>query len=86
MKVKFWGVRGSIPSPVSGSIIKSKIEKILTLATPSDILNPESIEKFLKTLNFSTISTYGGNTTCLEVRDSDNNIIIIDAGTGLREL
>ncbi len=50
MKIKFWGVRGSIP--VSG-------------------------ENFNK---------YGGNTTCVEVVTDDNNIVIIDAGTGLRSL
>lgn len=30
--------------------------------------------------------TYGGNTTCMEIRTSDDKIIIIDAGTGIREL
>lgn len=29
---------------------------------------------------------YGGNTTCLEVRLSDNQLIILDAGTGIRKL
>jgi phosphoribosyl 1,2-cyclic phosphodiesterase len=29
---------------------------------------------------------YGGNTPCVEVRDKDNNLIILDAGSGLREL
>jgi phosphoribosyl 1,2-cyclic phosphodiesterase len=29
---------------------------------------------------------FGGNTTCIEVLTSDNNRIIIDAGTGIREL
>jgi phosphoribosyl 1,2-cyclic phosphodiesterase len=31
-------------------------------------------------------SNYGGNTTCLEVRLDDGTRIIIDAGTGIREL
>jgi len=30
--------------------------------------------------------SYGGNTTCLEVRLDDGTLIIIDAGTGIREL
>jgi phosphoribosyl 1,2-cyclic phosphodiesterase len=47
MKVKFWGVRGSIPSP-----------------------GPSTVR-------------YGGNTTCIEVRTDNNELIIIDAGTGL---
>jgi len=29
---------------------------------------------------------YGGDTTCIEVRSKDNDIIIIDAGTGIRKL
>lgn len=29
---------------------------------------------------------YGGNTTCLEIRNKNNDIIIIDAGSGIREL
>ena len=31
-------------------------------------------------------SKYGGNTTCVEVLLSDGKIVIIDAGTGIREL
>jgi phosphoribosyl 1,2-cyclic phosphodiesterase len=29
---------------------------------------------------------YGGNTTCLEVRTDDDELVILDAGTGIREL
>lgn len=29
---------------------------------------------------------YGGNTTCIEVRDAGDEVIIIDAGTGIRKL
>lgn len=47
MKVKFWGVRGSIASP-----------------------GPSTVR-------------YGGNTTCIEIRTDNNELIIIDAGTGL---
>jgi phosphoribosyl 1,2-cyclic phosphodiesterase len=86
MKVKFWGVRGSIGSPLTGDAIRKKMEKILSLATPSDIQTPETVNSFLNSLSFSTISTYGGNTTCLEVRDSKDQLYIIDGGTGLRDL
>jgi len=47
MKLRFWGVRGSIPSP-----------------------GPNTVR-------------YGGNTTCLEVRTDDGQLIILDAGTGI---
>jgi len=29
---------------------------------------------------------YGGNTTCVEVRGDDGHLVILDAGTGIREL
>jgi phosphoribosyl 1,2-cyclic phosphodiesterase len=48
-RVKFWGVRGSIPTP-----------------------GPDTVR-------------YGGNTSCVEVR-GDGEIIILDAGSGIRLL
>lgn len=48
-RVKFWGVRGSIPSP-----------------------GPDTVH-------------FGGNTSCIEIR-AGGEIIILDAGTGLRGL
>ena len=47
MKIRFWGVRGSIASP-----------------------GPKTVR-------------YGGNTTCIEIRTDSNELIIIDAGTGI---
>ncbi|PPD28988.1 MAG: MBL fold metallo-hydrolase [Methylomonas sp.] len=47
MKFKFWGVRGSIPTPGA------------------------------KTVKF------GGNTTCIEVTTGSNDLLILDAGTGI---
>ncbi len=49
MKIKFWGVRGSIPCP-----------------------GPHTMK-------------YGGNTACVELRFEDR-LIIIDAGSGIRDL
>ena len=48
-RVKFWGVRGSIPVPGAATV------------------------------------RYGGNTSCVEVR-ADGEIIILDAGSGIRPL
>jgi phosphoribosyl 1,2-cyclic phosphodiesterase len=51
MKIKFWGVRGSIPCP-----------------------GPHTVK-------------YGGNTVCLELRLKETDrLIILDAGSGIREL
>ena len=48
-RLKFWGVRGSIPVPGSSTV------------------------------------RYGGNTSCVEVR-ADGEMIVLDAGTGIRPL
>lgn len=48
--MRFWGTRGSIPSPGASTV------------------------------------RYGGNTPCVELRTSDGWLIILDAGTGIREL
>ena len=47
MKVRFWGVRGSIASP-----------------------GPKTVR-------------YGGNTTCIEIRTDNNELLVLDAGTGI---
>jgi phosphoribosyl 1,2-cyclic phosphodiesterase len=47
MKLKFWGVRGSIASPGEKTV------------------------------------RYGGNTTCIEIRSDNNELIILDGGTGI---
>lgn len=50
MQIRFWGVRGTIPTP-----------------------GPETVK-------------VGGNTSCIEVRTSDKQLIILDAGSGIRGL
>lgn len=50
MRIRFWGVRGTIPTPGSETI------------------------------------KYGGNTSCVEITTADKQLIIIDAGSGIRHL
>ncbi len=86
MNVKFWGVRGSIPAPLSPEQVRSRIAAVLQRARPEDLANAESRERFLGTLPPHLFGTVGGNTTCLEVMLSDGRSIVFDGGTGLREL
>jgi len=66
--------------------IADKIRRALTLATPKDIASKDSIDRFIESLPFSVRASYGGCTTTLEVRSDNDDIIIIDAGTGIRDL
>ncbi|MES0488653.1 MAG: MBL fold metallo-hydrolase [Leptospirales bacterium] len=86
MRVKFWGVRGSLATGITHEAIRGKLKKALTLATPGDLLSEDRIESFIDSLPFSTRGTFGGNTTCVELRTKDNDLVIIDAGTGLGRL
>lgn len=86
MKVKFWGVRGSIPAPLTPEQVRSRIASVVQRLRPADLENARTRELFLASLPPSLFGTVGGNTTCLEVRTDQDELIILDAGTGLREL
>ena len=85
MKVKFWGVRGSIPAPLTPYDYKSKIKEILSLASKSDISSKKKIDEFISDLPNYLQTTYGGNTSCVTIT-SDEVSLILDAGSGLRLL
>jgi phosphoribosyl 1,2-cyclic phosphodiesterase len=86
VRIHFWGVRGSIPAPQIPSQFRSKISAILERLNPEDIKTPESRERFLATLPPWLFGTVGGNTPCVSVScDSLRDMIVFDAGSGLRE-
>lgn len=86
MKVKFWGVRGSVPVPLTNIQLQRKISAIVHRIKPEDLKSLEAREIFLSKLPDSIFSTIGGNTTCVQVSLEDDTMIIIDAGSGIREL
>ncbi len=49
-QIRFWGVRGSVPTPEEDHLV------------------------------------HGGNTPCVEMRTSSNEVVVIDGGTGIRPL
>jgi phosphoribosyl 1,2-cyclic phosphodiesterase len=86
MRVKFWGVRGSIPAPLSPEQVRSRIAAVVQRARPEDLASAETRERFLAALPPNLFGTVGGNTTCVETVLSDGRSIVFDGGTGLREL
>lgn len=84
MKIRFWGVRGSLPRPLTSTQVQEKISAVLQLVRPEDLRNQESRERFISRLPSSLFGTVGGNTTCVEFRSSDNRIILFDAGSGIQ--
>jgi phosphoribosyl 1,2-cyclic phosphodiesterase len=85
MKVTFWGVRGSLPTPLSPEQVRSKIAAVVQRIRPSDLESGRTRDLFLAGLPPALFGTVGGNTTCIEVRTQDGHVIILDGGTGLRD-
>ena len=85
MLVKFWGVRGSIPAPIDKKTISEKLTLALRGAGNVDLGDPQAIEEYVASLPLEVRGTIGGNTPCVEVNTCKHHIIL-DAGSGLREL
>lgn len=85
MIVRFWGVRGSIPSPPKSSELRDKISRVLELSIGEDLSTNAKREDFLNSLEAKFTTFLGGNTPCVEVSEGDTRLIF-DMGSGLREL
>ncbi len=86
MRVIFWGTRGSLPTPLNARQVREKLEQSLRAALEQGINDPRQVPEFMdRHLDFATRGTYGGNTACVQVQAGDRSLIL-DAGSGLREL
>ena len=84
MNIHFWGVRGSIPTPLSSQQIRTKLFAALQRIEPKDIESDDAKENFISSLPWWITGTVGGNTPCVEVILKDNTNLIFDAGSGMR--
>lgn len=86
MKVKLWGVRGSLPTPKTP---QADYEKFINLLEAYDEYKQTNkgatVESFAKTLSSTQLGGFGGNTACIQVSTPDANLII-DGGSGIRKL
>jgi phosphoribosyl 1,2-cyclic phosphodiesterase len=84
MKVHFWGSRGSLPVSLTAMQMRSKIAAAVQEAVRLNI-SSDDVERFIdENLPFSVKGSYGGNTSCVEIRDGEE-FLLCDAGTGLRD-
>lgn len=86
MRARFWGVRGSIATPLTPDKVKARISAVVQRISSNDLVSPDAREKFIATLPPWIYGAVGGNTSCVEVETSSKQTLIFDAGTGLREL
>ena len=86
VRINFWGVRGSIPTPLTPQQVQAKISAAVSRMTPNDAADAESKQRFLSSLPEWLYGTVGGNTACVEVRSKDDARFILDLGTGVRAM
>ncbi|HBB43153.1 MAG TPA: MBL fold metallo-hydrolase [Treponema sp.] len=85
MKVHFWGVRGSLPTPITPAQVQAKIVAAIERITPKDIESEDAKTRFIASLPPWLFGTVGGNTPCIEVVTSSGKQFLLDCGSGLRE-
>ncbi|MDP8207706.1 MAG: MBL fold metallo-hydrolase [Candidatus Electryonea clarkiae] len=86
MSVTFWGVRGSIPTPLTPLEIEAKVIEMSSEVVRAGVTNPDEVASFLRNkYTLMECGTVGGNTTCVSVEWEDTTVIF-DAGTGIRPL
>jgi anti-anti-sigma factor len=85
MKIKIWGARGSVPSPLSMEELQQKLIAAVTGAAGVDLTDLAAVENYVNHLPLFKRGTVGGNTPCVELQAGQTHLII-DAGTGLRAL
>lgn len=85
MKIHFWGVRGSLPTPITPEQVQNKIVAAIERMTPKDLESEDTRTKFIASLPPWLFGTVGGNTSCVELTNKAGHQFILDCGSGLRE-
>ena len=87
MLIHFWGVRGSLPSPLNASGVKAKITAILEQAVPEDMASAGTKKRFIDGLPPWLFGTVGGHSPCVSVElDGYKDPIIFDSGSGIYDM
>ena len=86
MKVTFWGTRGSLPAPLGGKAVRKKLVNALVKAAGQGLDTAEKAEAFCdRELRFAESSTFGGNSSCVQVDLGGPDYLLCDLGSGARE-
>lgn len=85
MKIKLWGVRGSLPAPYQPKQVINKMAMVLDRFFELGFDRRDQIPEFLHHESNQHLQGYGGNTMCVEV-NGEHSQLIIDGGSGIRQL
>ena len=85
MLIELWGVRGSLPTPLTTARYREKLKKVIILSKNRNLTDENQIDAYIESLPRDLSSIFGGNTTCVSVTSESGYLCILDCGTGLRE-
>lgn len=98
LRLKMWGVRGSIPTPLTDEEVRYKqarllehvLQEIRTAGTVEKVFGKEqdvnALLNYLNQLGLPLAGTFGGNTSCFEIQAIESPLCVVDAGSGIRLL
>jgi len=85
MKVTFWGVRGSLPCPLTPLDMRHLQKTLIRELRQKGIPAPDDEDRLLDELPPPMHHLVGGNTSCVEI-NLHGQTLIFDAGSGIRLL
>jgi len=85
MKAIIWGSCGSLPSPASSAAIRGKVKAALWAAREQKFDSEAQVDTFLDTLPHNIQGTFKANTSCVQIDAGTDDVILCDAGTGIRD-
>jgi phosphoribosyl 1,2-cyclic phosphodiesterase len=87
MLIRFWGTRGSLPAPLGTAGLRRKLVRALLGAAGRRLDSEEAVWRYVADeLDFETSHTFGGNTSCVQIEGGDGEYVVLDLGSGAREL
>jgi phosphoribosyl 1,2-cyclic phosphodiesterase len=85
MLVRFWGTRGSIPVAPTVAAVRRKLVAALVQGAQRGLDTPEKARAFVEAeLDFAVASTFGGNSSCVEIEAGGGEYVLCDLGSGAR--
>jgi phosphoribosyl 1,2-cyclic phosphodiesterase len=83
--VRFWGTRGSVPAALTAHEVREKLAQALVAGAGKNLDTIEKARAFAVSLPFAAANTFGGNSSCVELRAEGTPVVLLDIGSGGRE-
>jgi len=83
--VRFWGTRGSLPAALTADDVRAKLAQALVAAVGKNLDTLDKARAFADGLPFAVGNTFGGNSSCVELKSDGAPKVLLDIGSGARQ-